>query len=427
MPHAKLLTRLRVSACILFVCLASNSDAHPSEKVEPLRKACDYLWSQQADDGGWHSQQYAVMRSGQALTPFVLHTLIHVPDSIYPRPEDKAKKGLKFIRDHIEQYGHMGHADPDVVEYPVYSTAYAMRCLLEAPDSFLWDVVIERDGVPMRIQTWEQKAGVLVDRMERFIVKAQFSEGNGFTKDSPAFGGWGFDAPRRPGDPGHMDLAHTRRALDALTSLHDRFRIHGRSDPGRQAVFKRARRFLKLVQKHPDAIRLQPHYSNEPMPSSTERFDGGFYFSPVVLAANKGREELEDAKSFRSYATATCDGILALLAAGVHREDERIARAVEWLSKHDDLTYPQGVPTDHPEPWGEAIRYYHYAVRAEAYAALDWPGDWRAELSSIVAKNQAADGSFRNTASPLMKEDDPLLCTALATIALTQCANGEWE
>jgi hypothetical protein len=107
----------------------------------------------------------------------------------------------------------------------------------------------------------------------------------------------------------------------------------------------------------------------------------------------------------------------------VPRSDDRIVRAVEWLRAHDDLNYPQGVPTDHPEPWGDAIRFYHYAVRAEAYDALDWPGDWRSRLAEVIAKTQSADGSFRNTASPLMKEDDPILCTALAVVALSKCAD----
>jgi hypothetical protein len=129
-------------------------------------------------------------------------------------------------------------------------------------------------------------------------------------------------------------------------------------------------------------------------------------------------------KYFRSYATATCDGVLALLSAGVPRDDERVVHAIEWLRQHDDLAYPQGVPADHPEPWGEALRFYHYAVRAEAYAALNWPGDWKTRLAAEVARHQAADGSFRNDLSPLMKEDDPLLCTALAAIALTHCQIG---
>jgi hypothetical protein len=215
-----------------------------------------------------------------------------------------------------------------------------------------------------------------------------------------------------------MDLAHTRRALEALNMGH---RVGQRSRE--LLLVYHTQFFLRVVQKHPDAVARQPHDDGNDKSPIVVTYDGGFYFSPVVVAANKGREETDEdgAVHFRSYATATCDGILALLAAGVPREDERLMRAAEWLAAHDDLAYPQGVPLDYPEPWGEAIRFYHYAVRAETYAALDWPGDWREQLTTIVAKEQATDGSFRNAASPLMKEDDPLLCTALAVAALEHC------
>ena len=85
------------------------------------------------------------------------------------------------------------------------------------------------------------------------------------------------------------------------------------------------------------------------------------------------------------------------------------------------LRLSAGRSTTHPEPWGEAIRFYHYAVRAEAYAALDWPGDWRQRLPAGLLHRQRPDGSFQNTDSPLMKEDDPLLCTGLAVVALVHC------
>ena len=41
-----------------------------------LPHAVEYLWSQQASDGGWHSRTYGLLRSGQALTPFVLDALL---------------------------------------------------------------------------------------------------------------------------------------------------------------------------------------------------------------------------------------------------------------------------------------------------------------------------------------------------------------
>ena len=44
-----------------------------------LGRAVRWLWSQQSEDGGWHSQTYGLLRSGQSLTPFVLDALLAVP------------------------------------------------------------------------------------------------------------------------------------------------------------------------------------------------------------------------------------------------------------------------------------------------------------------------------------------------------------
>jgi squalene-hopene/tetraprenyl-beta-curcumene cyclase len=309
---------------------------------------------------------------------------------------------MEFIRERLDKNGALGNADPDIVEYPVYSTAYALRCVLE----------IE----PQRAREMR------VEEMSRFLAGAQFQEANGFSTKDPAYGGWGLNAPQSPGVPGHMDLAHTRRAQDALAVL-ERGNTFEAPIYDRAPLVERAQAFLAVVQKRPEAASRQPGAVNgdEPstIPDEAPPYDGGFYFSPVVLAANKGRVEDEPTPHWRSYATATCDGILALLAAGVPREDERVKAAVAWLDRHTDIDYPQGVPTEHPEPWGEAIRFYHYSVRAEAYRALDVPMDERRRLAAAVAKHQREDGSFVNTASPLMKEDDPVLCTAQAVTALS--------
>jgi squalene-hopene/tetraprenyl-beta-curcumene cyclase len=216
-----------------------------------------------------------------------------------------------------------------------------------------------------------------------------------------------------------MDLAHTRRALEALRLFSPQI-----APP----EFTRGELFLRVVQRHPGRLAPGPPQLERPSHWSDVPFDGGFYFSPVIEQANKGRQDVGGADGkrvlhYRSYATATCDGVLALLACGVSRNDERVTKAVDWLRAHEDFDYPAGVPREHPEPWGDAIQFYHYAVRAEAYDALDWPGDWRPKLSAAVAKHQSADGSFRNAISSLMKEDDPILCTTLAVVALSHCSN----
>jgi hypothetical protein len=186
-------------------------------------------------------------------------------------------------------------------------------------------------------------------------------------------------------------------------------------------VFERALLFLRLMQRHPSERR--PH----PVPLETRgslpkapRFDGGFFFSPIVLDANKGAV-LSDARGafHGSYATATCDGLLALLAAGLPKHDARVRAARDWLLGHERLDHPEGIPRDTPQDWGQAVYYYHLAARAEAYAALGLQPRLRARIAPELAPRQRADGSFKNERNHLMKEDDPLLATTLAVIALS--------
>jgi hypothetical protein len=387
-------------AATLVASAAPARAADADAARESLREAAAYLWAQQGDDGGWHSPQYGLLASGQALTPYVLYALIDVPESIAPRPDRGVERALEFIRRHVDKSGAMGRSDPDVLEYPVYSTAYALLCLKR----------VQAERAERRLEDDQ-----LIHRMERFLAAAQFDEEEGFKPTHPAYGGWGFDRAPAPGVAGHMDLAHTRRALAALAA--------GRpgGEPGasfdRDETLARALKFLAVVQKHPDAAASHPWPEDAP-PTDADRerppFDGGFYFSPVVLAANKGRFD----GHWRSYATATCDGVLALLAAGQPRDGQRVAAAVAWLEAHGEVDYPSGVPKDHPEPWGEAIRFYHFAARAEALRQLGAPAEKRLALAAAVAALQRADGSFVNDASPLMKEDDPTLATALAVTAL---------
>ena len=387
---------LKISGALLIVSICAGgctSDremarASPPAEHATLARAAQWLWAQQADDGGWHSPTYGLLKSGQAYTPFVLHALLNVPEGVAERPAGGVERALVFLRRHIHAEGALGLADPEVLEYPTYSTAYALLCFEQAGAA-------SDQG--------------LVARLQRWLLDQQYREANGFEREHPAYGGWGFGGPITTGVPGHMDLAHTRRVLQALRTTRC-------SD---HEAFQRAEHFLRLVQRHPSETRPQP--SLEAIPAETpaaNAYDGGFYFSPIVLAANKGRELAADVPHFRSYATATCDGLLALLAAGVPAEDERVQKAIDWLRRHPQLERPEGIPLDHPEPWHDALHYYHLAVRAEAYAALDWPGDWREQIGAHLAAEQHPDGSFLNRRSHLMKEDDPLLCTALAVIAL---------
>src|SRR5438045_4557997 len=116
----------------------------------------------------------------------------------------------------------------------------------------------------------------------------------------------GGDARTAP-NAGHVDLSMTRHVLQALAAAGV-----STADP----VFQRARVFVERCQNP----------------------DGGFFFSTVVLDANKAGEE---GKGYRSYGTATADGILALLAMGTRPDSERVRSAMRWLAAHD---IPDGAP-----------------------------------------------------------------------------------
>lgn len=375
---------VRAADPILTVKSASTlAPARPTARDAALQQALKYLWRRQANDGAWHSDTYAIMRSGQALTPFVLHVLL---DAGVESRTARVDLALEFIRQRVNADGAIGLADPDILEYPVYSTGYAVRCLAKCDDP--------------------QDAALLA-RMAEWLAAQQFHEAAGFSSDSPVFGGWGFGGPRSANKPGHMDLAHTRRALEALNHI-------GRLDgPARRDALV----FLARMQRYPG------HEGNDGSPISQADaplapFDGGFFFSPMVLAANKAQEPGDDESISRSYATATCDGVLSLLAAGAAADGPRVQAARRWLLDHPRWDYPEGIPKE-GNPWGDAVFFYHLAVRAEASAKLDLPGAWRDEARRILSSEQRPDGSFCNLRSSLMKEDDPLVATALAVIALT--------
>ncbi|MGH9657450.1 MAG: hypothetical protein ACRD96_02840 [Bryobacteraceae bacterium] len=295
-----------------------------------LNRAVRYLWSRQAADGGWHSDTYGLLRSGQSLTPFVLDALMRLPAA----PSEKISRALGFILRHTDQEGALGRIDPLLADYPNYATALAARCI--------------------------QRPHPGLD----YLRAQQFTEDNGWKPDDPCYGAWGMGGDRRtPPYPGHVDLSMTRHVLEAL-AFH-----FMPEDP----VFARARIFLDRCQNP----------------------DGGFFFSTVVLDANKAGEQ-------RSYGTATADGVLALRALRRAADPVRLGRAEAWLRAHHQ---PGGVPGfsgDAYKRWPQGLRYYYAA-------AAPW-------LNHDLEALQRPDGSFSNP-EPLVKEDDPLIATAFAVRA----------
>lgn len=358
----------------------------PNEAKSPRDAACRWLEQQQSADGAWRSTVVAYLAGGQALTPFVLFALLEARARGASIDEQVVDRALDFIRQQADARGVLGDSAEGTSEYPNYATSFALRCL-------------QRVGDPADFE--------LRHRMRAYLVDQQYSEANGFAVDHLAYGGWGMGGKRPLGAPGHMDISYTRHVLEALAE----------TGPIEASVADRALTFLRLVQRRPEETRAPPSVYDS---VSVAPYDGGFYFSPVVLAANKGDRARG---AYSSYSTATCDGLLALLALGRGVDDERVRDAARWLTTQARPEAPVGIDPDDPTGWVTQILCYHFAVQAEALAALDAPGIWRGELAAAVMRLRQPDGSYVNVGGALMKEDDPLVATALVLVALSHCGS----
>jgi squalene-hopene/tetraprenyl-beta-curcumene cyclase len=334
-----------------------------------IERGAAWLWKQQDADGGWHSHTYGLLRSGQALTPFVLDALLEVPETVYPQPRDGVDRAIAFIRAHTQPSGALGTADPEIPDYPNYATALAVSALARA----------HRAG-------WQEQVAPMV----AYLRLQQFTEQNGWTPKDPAYGAWGMGGDRRtPPDTGHVDLSMTRYVLDGL---------HAAGVAASDGAFTAARVFVERCQnfdpEHPDAA------------------DGGFFFSTTEADTNKAGQE---GVHFRSYGTTTADGILALLAVGHARNSPRVMAAQRWLtSHHRDMDVP-GFIGEAYQRWPRGLAYYCSASSMRAFRMLQV--DAGEGVAQGLRRTQRGDGSWANPEN-LVKEDDPPIATPFAIRAL---------
>jgi squalene-hopene/tetraprenyl-beta-curcumene cyclase len=225
-------------------------------------RAAEYLWNCQAADGGWHSQTYGLLRSGQSMTPFVLEALLEIPERVYPLPAARVNRAIGFI-ERTTLDGILGMTDPAIPDYPNYATALAVSALCRG---------------------YRSGREPLIRSMVESLRKQQFTEQNGWRPDDPAYGAWGMGGTRRtPPNTGHVDLSMTRHVIEALCAAGT-----SSADP----AFHCARVFVERCQNF------------DPQHSQDAAADGGFFFSTTEFETNKAGH---DGKRFRSYGTTTAE------------------------------------------------------------------------------------------------------------------------
>src|SRR5882724_11679984 len=161
-------------ACVpaLVLLLASGCTIQREEAPDAaLRRGCQYLWSQQGQDGGWHSRTYGLLKSGQSHTGFVLNALLQVPRQTCQPPGGGLDRALTFLERNTNAEGAVGKMDPLLYDYPTYATALAVQAL--------------------------RRAGQSVDPMVRWLRSQQFTEDHGWKPKDPPYGAWGMGGEQR--------------------------------------------------------------------------------------------------------------------------------------------------------------------------------------------------------------------------------------
>lgn len=328
-----------------------------------LDRALGYLMESRDRDGVWRSSLNPLMGGGHALTAYLCSLI-----------GERVPESLDWLEREILDSGALGYRDPDLLEYPVYSNSLALRAMA-------------------RYRSNSDAADVL----GRYLLEQQLTEERGFDRSHPAYGGWSFGAILPKGKCGHVDLPHTRFALEAL-------REWGKAE---RTVFVKAQRHLDVLQKHPSTFSLQPKEKGV----FRMKEDGGFYLSAVVPGANKAGWE---GGLLKSYPSATCEGGLALIA--IEDTGDRLGWAKDFLRDHLELKRP--VVVSGPKgPWDSAMHYYYLAQRARMLGREDGAG------LACLLQEQRGDGSWKSE-SPLLSENDPLVATAHCVEALLAYRTG---
>jgi hypothetical protein len=331
----------------------------------------------------------------------LIFVLIHLFQSDPPEPVPM--RGVGWIMSRQQEDGSWRGREIAVLRPGPAMTAFVLHTITQLPESFrsrfegvsralrYLDSQISEDGIvgmtaegpdyPNYATSLTVLAFIAhgkrdsVARMVDYLKRAQLDESEGWEPSDPEYGGWDFGGiPQRKPNAHRLDVSMTRFALEALSAA-----AVSQDDP----VWAKARRFLETCQNP----------------------DGGFIFTPLP-GQNKAGERI-------SYGTATADGLLSLQFA--QGEGKRIEAARGWIERNFTAERCPGFPPDHPRPWAAGLFGYWLA---SASRIVDAPS--RLEIRRVLFSRVKPEGSWANP-SDLMLENEPLLATTLAVLALIYC------
>ncbi len=333
--------------------------------VQQLRESgVAYLKQTQAADGTWTNPAVP------GITGLCVTALLH---SDVPASDATVAKSLKFLEGLIREDG--GIYTPQSL-HKNYETSISIMAFAAA----------NKDG----------RYTATIKKADAFLRGLQWDESEDLKPEDAAYGGAGYGKSQRP------DLSNTSFFLDALKAA------------GAKADYPAIQKALKFVSR---CQNLETEHNNTPFPAKVN--DGGFYYTPAAGGNSQAGNTANG--GLRSYASMTYAGLKSMLYAGVSKDDQRVKAATAWVRKFYSLDENPGL--------GPQGLYYYYHTFAKSLSTMgvdqfdDANGgkhDWRAELVTVLKKNQKPNGSWLNQADRWY-EGDPNIVTAYVLLTLEYC------
>jgi squalene-hopene/tetraprenyl-beta-curcumene cyclase len=317
--------------------------------------------------------------------------------------EDAVDRGLKFLRAQQSEDGSWSHS--------VGITALVVKGFMESPRKYteedgpfirkpldyivskakptgaIYDQGLEVYNTSVCLMalkdSGDTKYKPLIEKAQKYLVKVQSDEGEGYTKKDKFYGGIGYGSDERP------DLSNLQWALEALKAA---------DLPVNAPTWDKAVKFVQRTQNRSESNDLK--WAGN---------DGGFVYYPGNSKAG----------GTRSYGSMTYAGLLSLIYANVDKGDPRVQAAYRWVKDHYTLD-------ENPVMGNQGLYYYYHTfaktlkVYGEPYV-VDANGvrhNWREDLAKKLLSLQKEDGYWVNE-NGRWWESDKTLVTAYTVMALS--------
>ena len=240
----------------------------------------------------------------------------------------------------------------------------------------------------------------VINGLEKFLMKLQFSEVNGYTKDSLYYGGVGYGFKER------ADLSNVQWSLEALYEKTKKEMEVTRNEDQKKLLADKSEYIQRTLVF---LSRCQNFKATNPESYSTD--DGGFMYGPGVSKAG----------GQKSYGSMTYAGMKSMIHANVNKSDPRIQAAFHWITQNYSVD-------ENPGMGAQGLFYYYHtmAKSLEAYGEESFSDDkgnkhnWKEELAGKLISLQNPDGSWVNKTHNRWMEDNPVLVTCYTILALEE-------